>query len=343
MKDLIREQGSEGLVSRIGYDDGIKVVNDFDTKYPWSDMERITTPQGDQFIRVYKYYVHYTKNEKGLITGRELSLYKVGDDWDCFAFQDENGVDIPYIDIGCYLASVNTYGYMQSIPGVYPTRGLKLSAAQLAADLCNTYADGHKYQLFDFRCNQIEQDLFTVEFATTNSTGLMTGYNYGSYSGRNILNGQTDSIPSSTGTRNEVSATNGTFPMKYRNIENIVGAGHLVVDGIRFSGSTIKVCRAGMDPANEGSYIESTLKKPTVSGQVANLGYDEVNGLVYPQVIATAGDYTDTYTGGKDDNQILIRGISSSTGYGLYCYGNIGEAAVDTYAVYRLIRKPVQA
>lgn len=333
MSELNRLKGSKGLTANIGYE-GTEVVNDFDSKYPWNEMKIITAENGDKFIQIPKFYVHYIKDEDGYITGREFSLYKVDNDWLVNNVFIKDGQELPYVEIGCYLADLDSDSCLRSRSGAYPKRGIKLEDARTYILNNNSKMDdGYEYQLFDIWCANLLQDLFVVEFAQSDASEIMSGYTYTYYSGSPIANGQTDSVEYVTGMTTENSNKLGNSLMKYRGIENLYGGGQTVLDKI--------VCDRGrLTVEKDGEAIVCGQTAPTSSGIVRKLKQDSITGLVFPSYLHNNGKYIDVYTGADEDNQMFLLGRNNASGSTLFCYTAYPKSDAPRYGVYRIIRRP---
>ena len=341
MAELTRLKGSKNLIAAYGYKGDEVVHNDFDSKEPWDGMitkikDEIT---GDYWVRVFKFYTCYTITD-GHISERQISKYKIDDNWHLNPiFLTEDGRELPYVDIAAYLAGTPADNpvIFNSIPGVYPTRNLNLVTARTRVDNYNVLykeSTAHEYGLFNIWTNILEQDLFTIEYANSSATDILKGYAYSYYSSSAIMNGTTDDIASPTGISSPAVNENANGAMKYRNIENMIGNGHLIIDGLIINNGTPTVTINGVEHT-------STLKCPTNSGQVHQLGYDSSTGLVMPITVSTEGSYKDAYSGNTSNNQVIVRGVNKDEGYGLFCYNFLTSTASDRFGVYRMIRRPL--
>jgi hypothetical protein len=117
--------------------------------------------------------------------------------------------------------------------------------------------------------------------------------------------------------------------MKYRYLENIVGNGITVLDGIVCDGEKITI--------NSGK--DAKIKRSSINGKVAKLSFDKETKLVFPTVVSDDGTYGDVYRGDSANNQIVIVGRQDDEGYGLFSYGFIGANSSHQYGTYRMIRK----
>lgn len=100
-------------------------------------------------------------------------------------------------------------------------------------------ANGKGYQQYDFMIDAIIKELFTIEFATTNSQSIMQGYTSDS-NAATVATGRTDTVKTASGS--EISNTDGKHACKYRGIENPFGNVWKWCDGINFDDEKIYVC-----------------------------------------------------------------------------------------------------
>lgn len=330
---LTRVLGSENLTARIGIGGEI-VFNDFDSKYPFSDMQRIEDENGEIWIRVPKFYSYYETDGEGNITGRQLSQYKV-DKLTWFLnpkFLDESGNELPYIDIAAYLCSIEN-NIVVTKSGATPLGGGTYSTTNIITRAANRNVgqSTYHYQLLDYWTWQLLQDLFTVEFANSDCHQIMEGYDV--WRGR-LVNGTCDSV---TATSGKPANTGEQCAMKYRGIENLYGNGRLFIDGIRFVNNDIQL-------SNNGStYYSISQNKIISAGTISKLGVNATYHFVFPKVIITnvaqTGAYKDSYNG---ESAVGIKALySGGSLYAYYTNDNVDNG--NWRNAYRLIRTPIFA
>lgn len=343
MAQLIREKGSKELIANYGYADGDEVINNFDSKYPWRDIEIVQDTNGNKWIRIYKFYTYYKTDENGFIKERYVSEYEADnndEDWHINPIFLDGDKELPYVDIAAYLTYFNPQNNYKptSIPGVAPTTNLSINDARTFVNRLNRddapESVEHSYHLFNIWASILEQDLFLIEFANSNTSSVLQGLNYNSWKNGIKQNGLTDNIPYVTGTKNKNAQDNGSEPMKYRGIENMIGNGRLVIDGIKITNGSVYVSYDGT------TYVDSGVKAPTTSGRIHKLAFNNSSKLVFPAVIGTSGSYTDRYAGNNNSNQIILRGQTVEDGCGLFTTIFSSETASSKYNVYRMIRRP---
>lgn len=336
MSQLKRELGSAELVANYGYAGDEVVINDFDSKYPWNSISRVVDSNGNVWIRIPKFYTKYTLDDNGMIKERYISQYNVSKEWHLNPiFVDPNGKELPYVEIAAYLINVDaTTNMANSKSGVKPTTGKHIAEMRSIVEAYEDVDDGYDYALFNIWCAILEQDLFLIEFANSNTSSILQGCKYSVYSQGVKNNGETDNIPYVTGTQNAAAQTNGSSPMKYRGIENMLGNGRLVIDGIKINGGKISLSYDGV------SYVNTNLTAYNGSGKVNKLMFDKDTKLVFPEDITATGSYTDQYSVNKDNNLVITRGHFDDVGCGLFTTVSIPASSTNQYNIYRMIRRP---
>lgn len=332
MAELTREKGSSELIANFGYADGAEVVNDFDSKYPWNSIEEVTDSNENKWVKIPKFY-RYMIVEDGIVKGRELSEYKVGDDWKLnHSFVNNAGEILNYVEIAKYQMSLDESGMPISKPDKYPTRGIKYAEAKAAVKKLNALEDGYEYFLATIWTAEMLQDLMVVEFANSYTPDVMSGYPRYTTNGIHKT-GDTDDIPYCSGINLVTDQENKTSSMKYRHIENIYGNGQELVDGVFITGNVISV------DINGEQYL-SSIPGLTNQGMIHQLGYDSNIDLVFPVVLKNDGSYGDYYFGREDDApNIFYHGSYDSSGYGLYSYIPLNRSTTNNNATYRVVRR----
>lgn len=332
MAELIREKGSRDLVANFGYANGEEVVNHFDSKYPWNGIEEIVDDYGDSWVRIPKFY-RVINVENGVVKGRELSEYKVGDDWLLnHNFVNNAGTSLNYVEIAKYQMSLGADGEGRSVAGVYPKYGLTYNEAQAAVAKLNSREDGYEYFLSNIWTAELLQDLMVVEFANSYTPAVMSGYpNYSSRGYRRT--GETDNIPYCSGIQAPTDHANKSSCMKYRGIENIYGNGQELIDGVFISNGNITVNINGVEQS-------TPIKCPTTQGIVHQLGYDINTDLVFPTTIKSGGSYSENFYGNSDaDRNVVYRGNYSDSGYGLFSFIPLDQTTKNNSATFRVVRR----
>ncbi len=204
--------------------------SDFDECYPWSEMKEVADNSGNIFIKIPKFYSRITKNNDG--------TYKYQISRSCYdgfstLFVDGKGNEIEYVLVGKYEGSGNENR-------IYSRTESSVCTDLTMADYRKgCQANGIGYQQYDYLIDMIIKELFTIEFATTDSQSVMRGYASGDNLGP-LGTGYTDVI--TTGITGEDNSFPGKYACKYRGIENLWGNTWTFVDGISFNGTEVYVC-----------------------------------------------------------------------------------------------------
>lgn len=221
-----------------------EIVSDFNNCYPWSEMQEVVDASGNVFIKIPKFYCKITKNENGTYK-HQISGVRYGGFSTLFI--DGKGNEIDYILVGKYEGSYDSAsGKMRSVTGA--TVKVSINITQYR-NYCKANGDG--YQQYDFLIDLIIKELFMVEFATTHTQSIMTGYTNGNNTAA-LITGHTDAVRTPSGSWNnnheddgiacETCNTDGEHACKYRGIENPFGNVWKFVDGISFDDEKIYVC-----------------------------------------------------------------------------------------------------
>lgn len=336
---LTRGDSAEGLGYTLNADGSI--TSDFDNCRPWSDITEVTDDKGNVFIRVPKHYTRYTFDESGY-KKTEICVQKPDDTWLLNPiFTDGNGVELDYVDIGKYTASGSS-SLAKSVSGASPLVNININDMRNACK-----ANGTGYQQYDIWAHVMLQDLFKVEFATTNAQSIM--YGYANNNSAAIASGRTDGVLTASGS--EISNTDGKHAMKYRGVENWYGNVYQWMDGITVNSLKPYVCK---DPTK---YVSGSLPADYsavsyngVSGgnsRVKKLGYDATNPFV--QVPTDLGGSDTTYYcdygyySSSTYRVVYVGGYwGGALGAGPWCFGAGSDATgSDSVVGGRLLRRPL--
>lgn len=181
---LERIKGSVGKVAAVGTD-GSYIQNDFDQAQIFGEIGDVIDSLGNVFVRIPK---HYFRHRQG--RNADGTLWQIDEIsktqhagfnlYPCF-YDFENNVELPYVDVGKYLAGQDGTNRMTSKKNEYPKVSQSIVAFRNAAMANN--ADGRKgYQLWDIHAVDMLQRLFMIEFATLHSQSVMYGFATGQYS-----------------------------------------------------------------------------------------------------------------------------------------------------------------
>lgn len=313
-----------------------EIHSDFDNCYPWSDMQEVIDAENNVFIKIPKFYSKVTKNANGTYK-HQIS----GVRYDGFTtlFVDGKGNEIDYVLVGKYEAS-GTSAKAFSKSGQTVLVSITLPAMRTAC-----MANGEGYQQYDFLIDAILKELFMIEFATTNSQGIMYGYANGNSAA--IATGRTDSVKTPSGS--EVSNTDGKHACKYRGIENLWGNVYKWCDGITFSSEKVYIC---LDPTKYVS--ENTAQpynyvgdRPLSGGYLKEISYFDkfpLLGFVSSASGASATTYYCDYTYAYSGGTVLCVGGSWSGGgdAGWWCWrGSLDASSSGSDVGGRLCKKPL--
>ena len=334
MAELIREKGSKNLVANIGYADGVEVINNFDSCYPWSGIERIIDENENVWIHIPKFYTHYVLDENNNIKERYISKYKLDDNWHLNPiFLSDTGKELAYVEIAAYLATLDGEK-LYSKSGLAPTTNTPIETVRAAVQTYNTEDSEYNYSLYDIWASILEQDLFTIEFANSDSSSILQGYRYSKYERQLAVNGQTDIIPYSTGTESKYTVDGG-YPMKYRGIENMTGNGCLVMDHIKIIDGIIYISYF------DDNYINTGITVPQTSGNIKTLLFDKNTKLVFPNELEeTRNPYGSRYTYNSLSNLKVLRGQISDSNNALFTTVLVRDTLLSKYYTYRMILRP---
>lgn len=233
---LVRTDDAVGLTYSVG---NSEIRSDFDRCYPWSEMHEQVDEHGNVFIKIPKFYTKITLNDDGTfkhqISGVRYSGFTT-------LFVDGKGNELDYVLVGKYEGSGSS---TQVFSKTGQTVLVNINQANFRKG-CQANGDG--YQQYDYLIDLIIKELFTIEFATTHSQSIMSGYSNGNNTAA-LITGHTDAIKTPSGSANSEHGedcltcnTDGEHACKYRGIENLWGNTWTFVDGIAFSKEKVYVC-----------------------------------------------------------------------------------------------------
>jgi len=167
------------MVANVGVDNQI-VQNDFDFAPIFGEMAEVDDNLGNVFIRIPKFYIKKTDGPN--FKTWQVSKVRYAGFYLPWCFWDfENGVELPYIDIGKYNASLSGDNKLESKPGTYPLINKTIVDFRDYAR-ANNAGSLRGYQQMDIHVVDLLQTLFYIEFATLNSQAIMQGFTTGQYS-----------------------------------------------------------------------------------------------------------------------------------------------------------------
>ena len=252
-------------------DSAVLYKSDFDNVFPYNQMKRTTDDLGNVFVTIPQMWFRVTVDEEQKITGVAVSEDKgEGENW----YQTK-----PFF-YGAYGASSDGT-VLKSVTSVSRQYRVTRDAARTRA-----MAVGDGYYQRDLYAGTILMFLWWIEFATKNSSTIMTGSDF------NQSTGGTDSI------YDENSVVSGyiksNYQMVWHGIEDYVGNGVEWEDGITGNGTSggIQYVSADYTNYNDSGTGMNTLSfnSPTTSGNCLEaLGWDSANPFLC-QPIATRSD-----------------------------------------------------
>ena len=175
---MTRIGSAVGMTAAVG--EGANVVaNDFDSVYPWSEMQTVDDSAGNVFVRIPKFYIRKTDGVS--LVRIEISRTKYPGFYLPAVFYDHGrDVELDYFDYGAHLGSLDGTK-LASKPGVFP-----LVIKNIVEFRTYAQANGAGYQQLDVHAHDVLAALFTVEFATLHSQAILAGYTAGQYSASRV-------------------------------------------------------------------------------------------------------------------------------------------------------------
>ena len=348
---LVRTDSSVGLSYTV---EASEIKSDFDSCYPFCEMREEVDGLGNVFIRIPKFYSKITPNANGT---HKLQISGCRYDGFSTLFIDGQGNELDYVLVGKYEGSCDSSDYntakMKSVSGATVKVSINITNYRKA---CMNNGDG--YQQYDFLIDAIIKQLFMIEFATTHSQSIMTGWTNGSNTAA-LVTGHTDNVKTASGSWNnnhdaETDAwtdvtcnTDGYHACKYRGIENPFGNTWTFVDGINFNNDKVFFCA---DPTH---YETSKYTAPYtyVGKRCMSNGYakkitqfDKYPLLGYTSEIGASGNtyYSDYYYTATTGVILIVGGYWGNGVAGLwYWSGNLGAGVADGDFGGRLCYKPL--
>ncbi len=260
------------------------IDSDFDNAEIYHHIKEYTDARGNVFVSIPKHYVKYTWDEENNTLKTQISSYKYPGFILYPCFRLDNGIEIDSIKIGKYDAG-GTAERATSVSGVAPLANITIDDMRTACRANNTSVV-KTYQQLDIWTWVMIQDLFKVEFATTNSQAVMRGrVDAGSLS----YSGTCDSIGV-----NKSGWDLTSMCCTYRGIENPWGNTNQWLDGINLASYQAYVCYKTASYHSEvidGDYTLVDYHLATGSGNADQIGFDPNNPFVRLAVHYNGSDY----------------------------------------------------
>lgn len=266
---------------------GSQVVrNDFDNLPIYKEMKRVTDDYGNVFVRIPKFYIKKTSTAGKLAV--QISKTQIPGSYLPKCFWDfSKNKELPYIDVGAYLASLSASGNrLESKAGVKP-----LVSATIGNFRNYAKNNGAGYQQMDIHVIDMLQCLFYVEFATLDSQSIHPGLTGGTESG---TTGATDSVVASSG----AMGIGNTHQFKYRGIEDLWGNVYQWVDGVNILDQQAWVCENAANYASDifaSPYVKLSYKNATANGYVRTMGFDANRPYAQFPTVTTGASSTTYY------------------------------------------------
>lgn len=275
--------GHSYYFTRDGY-----VYSSFNNSYPYSHMQEITDDYGNEFIKVPKFYTRIDKHDDGtfdlLISGYKYDKFDT-------LFKDENGNEIEYVLIGKYEGSLiedSGSKYIVSKKDLIPTTNLYFTES---LDYCSN--NGNSYHEFDYKIYNIVQQLFLIEFATTDSQRVFQGV----INSTEIVKTGIGSIGDNNGLYSNAIGYGDplTGAFNYRGIENIWGNLATWVKGIYMDNlhSDLLICTE--NHKNLSVHVETSYPVPIL--QLSPI--DGTPYLGFPSLVSNGGS---SFSSGFNDS-----------------------------------------
>lgn len=304
---LVRTDDARNLSYNVNTAEGT-ISSDFDNAEIYKDIKEWTDDQNNVFVQVPKHYVKYTWDQvEGTLTTKiSLEQYEGFQLYPCFVKDD--GTEIDYLNIGKYSATGSS-SRATSVSGLATLVNVTMDQMRTAAK-----ANGEGYQQLDYWTYAMLQDLFKIEFATTNSQAIMRGCVAQSAA---QVSGQCDFLGA-----NKSGWNTETGVMAYRGIENIYGNVWQWCDGVSFSNYEAYVCTkvsSYESGKTTGDYERVSYTLASGEGNPDAIGHDDNHPFVH---LATHYNGTDYDNGGYYNDRSRFGYPCLFVG-GYYAYGSL--------------------
>lgn len=334
---MIRKNVPENLAAGIGIGDEI-ADNDFDNMPIFRGITRVTDSYGNVFARIPKFYIRKISTPDKLSV--EISSGRIQGSYLPACFYDfENDKELPYVDVGAYIASLSDDGErIESKSGVAPAVWRNIKQFR---DLAR--ASGPGYQQLDIHAVDVLQSLFYVEFATLNSQSIHPGYTSGNDAA--ALTGGTDGVVASSGSM----GTSSSHQFVYRGIEDLWGNVWQLVDGVNINDNQAWVCDDAAQYQSDvfaSPYQRLSYVNADTNGYVKEMGFDPNRPYAQFPIALGAGSttyYSDYYY--QNEGQRIAR-FGGDWAYGVYAglsywYPLSVSGSLHSSIGGRLLKKPL--
>lgn len=273
VRALTREFGAKTLETYYAFKDTFAVDNPYDNTF-YSKLKIVTDEDGT-WLQIPPFYTKYETDELGRVIGRYISEFKVDSSYIMNPeFIDVNGVTRD-VYIACYLTGEEN-GVLVNKTNTTPVRKSYTSWQNAINEFILDKEDrqAYAYTTETIWTRQLLQDLFAIEFATTDSTGVFKGLD------NLTTTGATDDLCYMTGINAIEAIGNSNTEFKYRSLENLWRNGAAtVVQGLASRYGVLYVTHVPNIGWNEVDWIK-------LNNQISN-------GLNYLQQLRVekVGDY----------------------------------------------------
>jgi hypothetical protein len=264
------------------------VDSDFNDVFPWNETVIVTNEAG-KFLRFPRMYFRVGADSSYRLTDVAVSKAPRG---------SGNWYEVAPFMYGCYKASIAD-GQMKSVIGKKPQQNK--TRAQFRAFAAE---NGSGYSQLDLYHRTVLMFLWFIEFATKNSTSIMTGRIYGSgTSGEGYSTvcrtGGTDAIATPSGFETAYAQ------MRYHYIEDFVGNGAEYIDGVYYSpAGTADYVTADVAYFSDDTTGKTQLCYPSPeNGLLSALGWDSsAPFLCLPNSTIESGAYIEYFCDRSNKN-----------------------------------------
>lgn len=325
--------------------DGQAAQNDFDSTGIYRNITEVADAYGNKFVRIPKMYI--CKTDSANLKTWQVSKVKHDSTWYlpwCF-WDFANQRELPYVDVGKYIASLSADSKLESKSGKAPLVSKNIVDFRTHATSNNT-GGLQGYQLLDIHAVDMLQTLFYVEFATLHSQEIM--YGYANRNSAVAVSGLTDGVVASSGSPD--SNSDGKHTCKYRGIENLWGNVYQFVDGVNINDYQAWVCKdAAVYESNvfASPYEKLSYINKNTGNWVTAMGRDP--GRPFAELPTATGSgsestyYADYYYPGAGQKIALLGGNwSDGSNAGLSFWGLFNSSSdADSSIGGRLLKKPL--
>ena len=330
---MARTDDSVGKTFEINRTSGT-IASDFNSLFPWIETEIVTDSVGNKFLHFPDMYFRIGKDANGDINSVAVSKTQGSDgNWyKCDAF-----------DYGIYGGA--SHPVLTSKTG--KPRSAYTSRATFRTYAGNNSETGYTYHQLDLKHKIVTMFLWWIEWATKDSSTIMTGHISGSpsSSGVKVSTGGTDSVTTPSG------YNTSTWQMRYHYIEDFIGNQWEFIDVI-YAGTTSEADYVTDNPA----YFSDTTSNMSqlswvdpASNCIMAFGMDDNKPfMVMPSKTTGATDYTkafcDSIYNTTSDYPVVSSGAhysNANNAFGLSCFSRDSVSNSSVLIGGRLLRQEV--